>query len=169
MQLLAEVVRARAPGHLAGELVAGEEPAVDGLGDRGEEHLRLLAGEPEVAKPARALIGIGLAIDDFGTRYSSLGYLRALPVEELKIDRSFVKTLGTHRDDEMIVQSTIDLGRNLGLRIVAEDIETEEVRRRLEELGCHLGQGYHYSAPVSGEDLAAWVAERSAGEVGLAA
>ncbi len=105
-------------------------------------------------------MGVGLAIDDFGTGYSSLGYLKALPVEELKIDRSFVMALGASRDDEMIIQSTIDLGRNLGLRVVAEGIETEEACRRLAELGCHLGQGYHFGRPMAGDDLMAWVADR---------
>ncbi len=114
-------------------------------------------------------MGVGLAIDDFGTGYSSLGYLRALPVEELKIDRSFVVAMAASRDDQTIVQSTIDLGRNLGLRVVAEGIESEEVRGRLEELGCHLGQGYHFSRPVSGDELAAWAADRLVGEVGLVA
>ncbi len=130
-----------------------------------------------MADPVRARLileelhamGVGLAIDDFGTGYSSLSYLSALPVEELKIDRSFVMAMAANRDDETIVQSTVDLGRNLGLRVVAEGIEDEEVCRRLEALGCHLGQGYHFSRPVGGEELAAWARARAAPTLRLAA
>ena len=72
-----------------------------------------------------AALGVRISIDDFGTGYSSLAYLRQLPVDEIKIDRSFVMNMDTDEDDAVIVRSTIDLGRNLGLRVVAEGVESE--------------------------------------------
>ncbi|HWH37503.1 MAG TPA: GGDEF domain-containing protein [Candidatus Limnocylindrales bacterium] len=94
-------------------------------------------------------IGVRLAIDDFGAGYSSFGYLARLPVDEIKIDRSFV--LGMQDDERRlaIVRSTIQLGHNLGLRVVAEGVETEAIRRRLARLGCDLVQGYHIGRAVS--------------------
>ena len=93
-------------------------------------------------------IGVGISIDDFGTGYSSLSHLRRMPVDELKIDKSFVTTMATDDSDALIVRSTIDLGRNLGLRVVAEGIETRDVWQRLTALGCHVGQGYFFGPPV---------------------
>jgi len=114
-----------------------------------------------MAEPARALqtvtglraMGIRIAIDDFGTGYSSLAYLKRLPVDELKIDRSFVRELAGDRDDLAIVRSTISLGHDLGLRIVAEGVEDAATMDLLQELGCDIGQGYHISRPVPPQDL----------------
>ncbi len=106
-------------------------------------------------------MGIGLAIDDFGTGYSSLGYLRRLPVAEIKIDRSFVTTMASDEHDVSVVRSAIDVGRNLGLRVVAEGIESEAVRDRLAALGCQLGQGYLFSPPLEGDELLAWAVARA--------
>ena len=103
-------------------------------------------------------MGVGLSIDDFGTGYSSLGSLQHLPVDEIKIDRSFVVSMARDKD-ATIVRSTIDLGRNLGLRVVAEGVEAEEVRAHLEALGCDLAQGYLFSRPLSGPELALWARE----------
>jgi diguanylate cyclase (GGDEF)-like protein len=103
-------------------------------------------------------VGLRLAIDDFGTGYSSLSYLRRLPVHELKVDQSFVSGMLTDPHDEVIVRSTIDLGHNLGLRVVAEGVETVPVLTRLGEFGCDVAQGYGISAPMAGDDLIAWVA-----------
>ena len=89
-------------------------------------------------------IGVHLSIDDFGTGYSSLSYLRQLPVTELKIDRSFVTNLVVDAQDETIVRSTIDLGHNLGLQVVAEGVETNEVADRLRALGCDIAQGLRH-------------------------
>jgi diguanylate cyclase (GGDEF)-like protein len=107
-------------------------------------------------------MGIRLAIDDFGTGYSSLGYLKRLPVDEIKIDRSFISSMCEDAHDATIVRSTIELGRNLGLRVVAEGIETDEVCAQLQALGCHLGQGYAFSPPIPGPELTRWVRARQA-------
>jgi diguanylate cyclase (GGDEF)-like protein len=98
-------------------------------------------------------IGVGISIDDFGTGYSSLSYLRRMPVDELKIDKSFVTDMAVDENDALIVRSTIDLGRNLGLRVVAEGVETGEVWNRLTELGCHVAQGYYFGRPVGPEQF----------------
>jgi EAL domain-containing protein (putative c-di-GMP-specific phosphodiesterase class I) len=103
-------------------------------------------------------VGLRLAIDDFGTGYSSLSYLRRLPVHELKVDQSFVGGMLTDPHDEVIVRSTIDLGHNLGLRVVAEGVETVPMLTRLGEFGCDVAQGYGISPPMSGGDLISWVA-----------
>jgi EAL domain-containing protein (putative c-di-GMP-specific phosphodiesterase class I) len=89
-----------------------------------------------------------LAIDDFGTGYSSLGTLRHFPVDTLKIDRSFVDGLGAESDDSVIVSGVIGLAHGLGLRVVAEGVETADQLARLHELGCDLGQGYYFSRPL---------------------
>ena len=91
-------------------------------------------------------------IDDFGTGYSSLSYLRRLPVDELKIDRSFVAGLMTGQDD-VIVRSTIDLAHNLGLTVVAEGVENAEVQARLLAMGCDAAQGTFISPPGSAADI----------------
>jgi diguanylate cyclase (GGDEF)-like protein len=105
-------------------------------------------------------LGVGLSIDDFGTGYSSLGKLRQLPVDEIKIDRSFVVGMAFDRGDATIVRSTIDLARNLGLRVVAEGVEDARVRDELAALGCDLGQGWFFSRPLEGEALIAWARAR---------
>jgi diguanylate cyclase (GGDEF)-like protein len=102
-------------------------------------------------------VGLRLAVDDFGTGYSSLSYLRRLPVHELKIDQSFVSGMLTDPQDEVIVRSTVDLGHNLGLRVVAEGVESREVLDRLREMGCDIAQGYGISEPLSAADLRDWV------------
>jgi EAL domain-containing protein (putative c-di-GMP-specific phosphodiesterase class I) len=109
-------------------------------------------------------LGVRLSIDDFGTGYSSLAYLKRLPVNELKIDRSFVMNMSRDEDDAVIVRSTIDLGRNLGLEVVAEGVEDEATWRKLGSLGCHVAQGYYLSRPVPADELTAWLHGRRAGE-----
>ncbi len=98
-------------------------------------------------------MGIKLAIDDFGTGYSSLGYLKRMPVQQLKIDRSFVSDMISNRDDAVIVRSTIDLAHNLGLTAVAEGVETEEVLAVLSEMGCDVAQGFLISRPLPQEEF----------------
>ncbi len=103
-------------------------------------------------------LGVRLAIDDFGTGYSSLSYLRQLPVRELKIDQSFVTNLLTDEQDEVIVRSTIDLGHNLGLEVVAEGVESEAVLERLRSFGCDVAQGFCISRPLTSRRLLSWLA-----------
>jgi diguanylate cyclase (GGDEF)-like protein/PAS domain S-box-containing protein len=104
-----------------------------------------------------AKMGVRLSVDDFGTGYSSLTHLTRLPIDEIKIDRSFVTNMNSLPDNEVIVRSTIDLARNLGKQVVAEGVETAGVLQRLEELGCHLVQGYYVSKPLPIEELDAWL------------
>jgi EAL domain-containing protein (putative c-di-GMP-specific phosphodiesterase class I) len=103
-------------------------------------------------------IGVSLSIDDFGTGYSSLSYLRRLPVAELKIDQSFIANVLLDEQDEVIVRSTIDLGHNLGLVVVAEGVENNEVLERLRELGCDVAQGYCISRPLAPGHFLSWLA-----------
>jgi EAL domain-containing protein (putative c-di-GMP-specific phosphodiesterase class I) len=92
--------------------------------------------------------GIQVAIDDFGTGYSSLAYLKKFDIDYLKIDRSFVCNLGTNRDDLALCEAMIIMAHKLGLRVVAEGVETMEQRDLLLAAGCDYGQGYLYSRPV---------------------
>jgi diguanylate cyclase (GGDEF)-like protein len=94
-------------------------------------------------------LGVTLAIDDFGTGFSSLTYLRRFPVDVIKTDRSFVRDMCSNADDAAIVTAVVGLGRALGLRSVAEGVETAEQLALLESLGCDLAQGYHFSRPVA--------------------
>jgi EAL domain-containing protein (putative c-di-GMP-specific phosphodiesterase class I) len=105
-------------------------------------------------------MGIRLSIDDFGTGYSSLAYLKRLPVDEIKIDRSFVMNMVDDEDDATIVRSTIDLGRNLGLEVVAEGVETGPIWDRLTDLGCTVAQGYYLSRPLPAAELTPWLERR---------
>jgi EAL domain-containing protein (putative c-di-GMP-specific phosphodiesterase class I) len=102
-------------------------------------------------------VGLRLAVDDFGTGYSSLSYLRRLPVHELKIDQTFVAGMLTDPQDEVIVRSTIDLGHNLGLQVVAEGVESLPVLDRLAVVGCDVAQGYGIASPMPVEQLVDWV------------
>lgn len=106
---------------------------------------------------ALAAMGIGLSIDDFGTGYSSMSYLKRLPVRELKIDRSFVTGLTTEANDVILVQSAVDLGHNLGLRVVAEGVEDSATQHLLASMGCDEVQGYFISRPVPAASLNPWL------------
>jgi diguanylate cyclase (GGDEF)-like protein len=101
--------------------------------------------------------GLRLSIDDFGTGYSSLSYLKRMPVDEIKIDQSFVLDMGNDEEDKTIVRSTIDLGHNMGLKVVAEGVETRDVLDQLREMGCDLAQGYYLSRPLPAEGLITWL------------
>jgi EAL domain-containing protein (putative c-di-GMP-specific phosphodiesterase class I) len=100
--------------------------------------------------------GFKLSIDDFGTGYSSLAYLKRLPVDELKIDKSFVMAMEREVDDAKIVRSTVDLAHNMGLTVVAEGVENAAIWALLRELDCDEGQGYHMSRPLPVADFVAW-------------
>ena len=101
-------------------------------------------------------LGFKLSIDDFGTGYSSLAYLKRLPVDELKIDKSFVLNMESDLDDAKIVRSTIDLAHNLGLTVVAEGVENAKVWDLLRELECDQAQGYHMGRPMPANEFQAW-------------
>ena len=103
-------------------------------------------------------LGFTLSIDDFGTGYSSLAYLKRLPVDELKIDQSFVRSMETDADDAKIVRSTIDLAHNLGLSVVAEGVENVRVWDMLRELNCDQAQGYHMGKPMPAVEFTQWSA-----------
>jgi diguanylate cyclase (GGDEF)-like protein len=109
---------------------------------------------------ALADMGVRIAIDDFGTGYSSLAYLRRLPVREVKIDRSFVAGMQFDENDRIIVRSTIDLARNLGLDATAEGVEDDESLAMLRTFGCEFAQGFHLSHPLPANEIPAWVASR---------
>jgi diguanylate cyclase (GGDEF)-like protein/PAS domain S-box-containing protein len=111
-------------------------------------------------------LGVGIAVDDFGTGYSSLAYLTRLPVTELKIDKSFVMRLESDPGSATIVRSTVRLAHDLGMRVVAEGVESETVWSALKLLGCDVGQGYHFARPVPGAELLE-IASRRAGAVVL--
>jgi diguanylate cyclase len=103
-------------------------------------------------------LGVSLSLDDFGTGYSSLQHLRRLPLAEVKIDRSFVLGMTTDPDDAAVVAAIIDLGRGLGLRVVAEGVEDDRIRRMLTAGGCEVAQGWYYARPMTGDGLVAWLA-----------
>jgi FOG: EAL domain len=107
-------------------------------------------------------MGITLAIDDFGTGYSSLAHLRQLPVDEIKIDKSFVIDMEENENDAVIVRSIIDLAHNLGLKVVAEGVDTKDAWDTLTVLGCDHSQGFYMSKPLPGDGLMQWLEESSA-------
>jgi diguanylate cyclase (GGDEF)-like protein/PAS domain S-box-containing protein len=124
-----------------------------------------------MADPSHALavlsmlqsMGVRLSIDDFGTGYSSLMHLRQLPIDEIKIDKSFVIGMSTSDADAAIVRTMIDLAHNLGKQVCAEGVEDAITWRRLADLGCDLAQGYWMSRPLPAEDLMKWLVETSWG------
>jgi diguanylate cyclase (GGDEF)-like protein len=128
--------------------------------------LRLEVTETAVmADPALAMttltqlhdLGIKLSIDDYGTGYSSMAYLKRLPVDELKVDRTFVLNIDSDHEDAALVRGAIDLGHNLGLTVVAEGVEVAAHVAALHQLGCDIAQGYHYARPMPPNELARWV------------
>ena len=103
--------------------------------------------------------GVKLSVDDFGTGYSSMSYLRRLPLDEIKVDRSFVLGMQRHDSDAVLVRSVIELGHNLGLAVVAEGVEDAATLAELGSLGCDVAQGYHLGRPMSPEALLATLQE----------
>ena len=103
------------------------------------------------------MAGVRFAIDDFGTGHSSLAQLHALPVDELKIDRGFVTHLVQSASNQAIVRTTVELGHSLGLKVVAEGVETPEVWALLLRSGCDLAQGYFISRPMSADAVPGWL------------
>jgi EAL domain-containing protein (putative c-di-GMP-specific phosphodiesterase class I) len=124
----------------------------------------LLMKAPEVtAKLLQTLRGKGVrvAIDDFGTGYSSLSYLRRFPIDTLKIDQSFVREIDTP-DGFSMVKAIVDLGHNLGMRLVAEGVETEREATILESIGCDKAQGYYLSRPLAAAQVTSLLEARAA-------
>jgi EAL domain-containing protein (putative c-di-GMP-specific phosphodiesterase class I) len=121
-----------------------------------------------MADPARAVavlhelrdLGVRLSVDDFGTGYSSLSYLKRLPVHEVKVDRSFVSGIREEGEDVAIVRAIVDLGRHLGLEVVAEGVEDQTSWDLLASMGCDLVQGWHLARPMPTEELLPWLAAR---------
>jgi diguanylate cyclase (GGDEF)-like protein len=124
-----------------------------------------------MADPAHALaimsmlqsMGVRLSVDDFGTGYSSLTHLRQLPIDEIKIDKSFVSSMTTSEADAAIVRTVIDLGHNLGKQVCAEGVEDEATWNMLRDLGCDLAQGFWISKPVTANELMDWLVKSSWG------
>jgi diguanylate cyclase (GGDEF)-like protein len=120
-----------------------------------------------MSDPERALatvsrlsaLGVRLSVDDFGTGYSSLANLRKMPIDELKIDRSFVSPMLRNESDLIIVRSTINLGHDLGLNVIAEGVEDSSTLEQLAQLGCDLAQGYHVSKPMPADVFNDWLVE----------
>jgi EAL domain-containing protein (putative c-di-GMP-specific phosphodiesterase class I) len=114
----------------------------------------LFMGQKEISIPVLEVfkqLGLSIAIDDFGTGFSSLSYLKQLPIDKLKIDRTFIKDIPDNKDDVAITQAIIALGQNLGLDIIAEGVETEDQQNLLKIMGCQEVQGYLYGRPMSAE------------------
>jgi EAL domain-containing protein (putative c-di-GMP-specific phosphodiesterase class I) len=115
----------------------------------------------EHAEPAQSILarlrdlGVALCMDDFGTGYSSLGYLHRFPIDELKIDRSFVARMEYDARNEQLVQAIVGLARNLGVRVVAEGVETNEQLQSLRAIGCDYAQGFLFSVPLPPDEAEA--------------
>jgi EAL domain-containing protein (putative c-di-GMP-specific phosphodiesterase class I) len=104
--------------------------------------------------------GVRVAVDDFGSGYASLSLLKQLPVDVLKVDQSFVQNVGTNDEDDAIVRSTIDLAHSLGIVVVAEGVESDDVLQRLRTLGCDLAQGFCLARPASAAGVTEWLLGR---------
>jgi diguanylate cyclase (GGDEF)-like protein len=149
-QAITEIIRREqpAPGRLCLEIT---ESGLVSETDNAVANLRAISA-----------LGVRLAVDDFGTGYATLKQLQNLPVHELKIDRSFVSGMQENRGNQTIVKSTIDLGKQLGLRVVAEGVETVEELRSLATMGCDEVQGYYVAKPMDPEEIIDWLRMRNA-------
>jgi EAL domain-containing protein (putative c-di-GMP-specific phosphodiesterase class I) len=146
----------RLPGFVAAQLGRWRYPS---------ERLTLEITESALlADPDRAVdvlgqirrLGVRVALDDFGTGYSSLSYLKEWPVDEVKVDRSFVRNMVTDSRDRAIVQATVDLAHSLGLEVVAEGVEDTATLQLLIEMGTDRAQGYHFARPLPPSQLVVW-------------
>jgi EAL domain-containing protein (putative c-di-GMP-specific phosphodiesterase class I) len=110
-------------------------------------------------------LGVKISLDDFGTGYSSLSYLKSLPIDELKIDRSFVRHVTEEGSrDSILVRGTVELAHDLGLTVVAEGVEDADTQRHLGSLHCDLAQGFHFARPMPASELGAWLLDARTGE-----
>jgi EAL domain-containing protein (putative c-di-GMP-specific phosphodiesterase class I) len=106
-------------------------------------------------------MGVQVSVDDYGTGYSSMAYLRNLPVTELKIDQAFIKDVAVDPNDAVMVQSATELGHNLGLSVVAEGVEDKMTLDSLRSIGVDVAQGYHVGHPMPEDGLRRWIEERA--------
>jgi EAL domain-containing protein (putative c-di-GMP-specific phosphodiesterase class I) len=130
-----------------------------------ESMLMLDPGRAKATLDRLSAIGLSLSVDDFGTGYSSLANLKRLPVDGIKIDKSFVMDMAHDASDAAIVHSTIGLAHNLGLRVVAEGVENQESWRVLRDQGCDLAQGFHVSRPLPGRELGRLIVAHEAARI----
>ncbi|WP_146246308.1 putative bifunctional diguanylate cyclase/phosphodiesterase [Actinoplanes xinjiangensis] len=151
------------PGHVADALARYDVPPAALHLEITEEILMRDAARATVVLAELRAMGVRLAVDDYGTGYSSLAYLHALPVDDLKLDRAFVTHCDTDPRSAAIVKSTVELAHNLGMRMIAEGVESEAALSRLREWDCDLVQGYHLSRPQPADRLATWLRERQPG------
>ena len=121
-------------------------------------YITILEGNTKALDDLRRM-GVRISIDDFGMGYSSLSYLKRLPADTLKIDRSFVAGLGEDGEDTTIGEMTVDLAHTLGMKIIAEGVESEDQAELLREMGCDLGQGFYFAEPRFGEALPQFLRE----------
>ncbi|MGH1455852.1 MAG: EAL domain-containing protein [Alphaproteobacteria bacterium] len=129
---------------------------------------RLLMAQPETAKETLNMCrkaGMGISIDDFGTGYSSLSYLHSFPINTLKVDQSFVRDMDTKASSRELVRSVVSLGKNLGMKIVAEGVETLAEARILKEMDCDFAQGYYFAKPMAEKDVIDIVKNWQAAEI----
>jgi EAL domain-containing protein (putative c-di-GMP-specific phosphodiesterase class I) len=131
----------------------------------------LIMDQPRATATLEAInrLGVTLSVDDYGTGFSSLTYLRDLPVHELKIDRSFITDLSQRSRDDAIVRSTIELGHALGLQVIAEGVENAEALALLEHYGCDVAQGYYLCRPQPASELTAWLGTQTVRSLGAPA
>ncbi|MGO9960394.1 MAG: putative bifunctional diguanylate cyclase/phosphodiesterase [Solirubrobacteraceae bacterium] len=152
-----------------GRLLAAYSLPADALGLEITERMIMSDPERALATVGRlSELGVRLSVDDFGTGYSSLANLRRMPITDLKIDRSFVSPMLRSESDLIIVSSTINLGHDLGLKIIAEGVEDGATLDRLAAMRCDLAQGYHVSRPMPADRFSAWLAHVPAPERVLA-
>jgi diguanylate cyclase (GGDEF)-like protein/PAS domain S-box-containing protein len=148
----------------------GEVAALLGKWRMPAKMLKLEVTERAISDPARTedvlerlgAMGLCLSVDDFGTGCSSIASLKSLPIDELKIDRSFVSAMVAREEDEAIVRAVIELAHNLGLGVVAEGVEKRAVMERLAQMGCDFAQGYYLSRPVPPDELVVWLEQNPA-------
>ena len=140
--------------------------------DLAPNHLKLELTESMIVEDAKSTsamlselraLGVQVQIDDFGTGYSSLGYLQRLPIDTLKIDRTFVSRIGNNGSGAEIVQTIMALAHDLGMKVVAEGIETDEQLSSLKSMDCEFGQGYLFTRPVDSQAIQALLLESVAG------
>ncbi|MDQ4109099.1 MAG: EAL domain-containing protein [Actinomycetota bacterium] len=150
------------PGLVGGLLERFDVPASLLRLELTESFLVADSGRSDAVLNELSRLGVGLSIDDFGTGFSSLSYLKRLPIEELKIERSFVSHMLDRAEDYTIVRATVELGRNLGLRVVAEGVQDRATFDRLGDFGCDEAQGFYIAKPLEPDAFWLWLSAREA-------